>query len=69
MQGNVNENQQGNVQELRVVPLGGLGEIGRNMMAIELADEMVVIDAGVLFPEEGMPAGVDFAIPNFSNER
>ena len=51
---------------LRVVPLGGLGDIGRNMMAVEYAGEIVVIDAGVLFPDEGMPAGVDFAIPNFS---
>ena len=51
---------------LRVVPLGGLGDIGRNMMAVEYGGEMVVIDAGVLFPDEGMPAGVDFAIPNFS---
>ena len=51
---------------LRVVPLGGLGDIGRNMMAVEYGGEIVVIDAGVLFPDEGMPAGVDFAIPNFS---
>ena len=51
---------------LRVVPLGGLGDIGRNMMAVEYGGEMVVIDAGILFPDEGMPAGVDFAIPNFS---
>ena len=35
-------------------------------MAVEYGGEMVVIDAGVLFPDEGMPAGVDFAIPNFS---
>ena len=51
---------------LRVVPLGGLGDIGRNMMAVEYGDEMVVIDVGVLFPDEKMPAGIDFAIPNFS---
>ena len=51
---------------MRVVPLGGLGDIGRNMMAVEYGGEIVVIDAGVLFPDEGMPAGVDFAIPNFS---
>ncbi len=50
---------------LRVIPLGGLGEIGRNMMALEYDGEIVVIDAGVLFPEEGMP-GVDFAIPDIS---
>ena len=50
---------------LKVVPLGGLGEIGRNMMAIEHGDDIVVIDAGVLFPDEDMP-GMDFAIPDIS---
>ena len=52
-------------QPLRIIPLGGLGEIGRNMMALEFNDEIVVIDAGVLFPEEDMP-GIDFAIPDFT---
>ena len=52
-------------QPLRIIPLGGLGEIGRNMMALEFDDEIVVIDAGVMFPEEDMP-GIDFAIPDFT---
>ena len=50
---------------LRVVPLGGLGEIGRNMMALEYGDDLVIIDAGVLFPGEDMP-GVDFVISDMS---
>lgn len=50
---------------LRAIPLGGLGEIGRNMMVLEHGEDSVVIDAGVMFPKEDMP-GVDFAIPDFS---
>ena len=52
-----------NEQRLRVIPLGGLGEIGRNMMVYEYGQDIVVVDAGVLFPEEDMP-GVDFVIPD-----
>ena len=54
-----------NETPLRVIPLGGLGEIGKNMMALEYGGDIVVIDAGVLFPSEGMP-GVDFVIPNIA---
>ncbi|MCH9009009.1 MAG: ribonuclease J [Chloroflexi bacterium] len=50
---------------LRVIPLGGLGEIGQNMMVFEYEDDIIVVDAGVLFPEEDMP-GVDFAIPDIT---
>ena len=48
---------------LKVLPLGGLGEIGKNMMVLEMGEDIVVIDAGVLFPEYDMP-GVEVVIPN-----
>ena len=50
---------------LRVVPLGGLGEIGKNMMALECGEDIIVIDCGIQFPSEDMP-GVDLIIPDVS---
>ena len=48
---------------IRILPLGGLGEIGKNMMVLETIEDIVVIDAGVLFPEWNMP-GIDVVIPD-----
>ena len=48
---------------LRLIPLGGLGEIGLNMMALEYDDNILVLDSGLMFPEEYMP-GVDVVIPD-----
>ncbi|MFP5335722.1 MAG: ribonuclease J [Actinomycetes bacterium] len=53
---------------LRVVALGGLGEIGRNMTVLEHRGQLLVIDCGVLFPEEHQP-GVDVILPDFSSLR
>ena len=50
---------------LRVVPLGGLGEIGKNMMVLECGEDIIVVDCGIQFPTEDMP-GVDLIIPDVS---
>jgi len=52
-----------NHAKVRVIPLGGLGEIGMNMTAVEYENDIIVIDAGLGFPDESMP-GVDLVIPD-----
>ena len=49
---------------LRIVPLGGLGEVGRNMTVFEYGGKLLIVDCGVLFPEEHQP-GVDLILPDF----
>ncbi|TBN56457.1 ribonuclease J [Glaciihabitans arcticus] len=50
---------------LRIIPIGGLGEIGRNMASFEIDGKILIVDCGVLFPEEHQP-GVDLILPDFS---
>ena len=50
---------------VRLIPLGGLGEIGLNMMLIESGDDIIAVDCGLLFPDDEMP-GVDYVIPDFT---
>jgi len=52
------------VKTLRFVPLGGLGEVGKNMMSLEYGDNVLVVDTGIMFPENDM-LGIDYIIPDF----
>jgi len=60
----VRRNMKNMANALKIIPLGGLGEIGKNMMAIEYGKNILVIDAGVMFPENDM-LGIDLVIPDF----
>jgi ribonuclease J len=51
-------------KKLRIIPLGGLGEIGKNMMAYEYGENILVVDTGIMFPENDM-LGIDYIIPDF----
>ena len=50
--------------KLRIIPLGGLGEVGKNMMAYEYGNDIIVVDAGIMFPKNDM-LGVDYIIPDY----
>ncbi|MCD9187388.1 MAG: ribonuclease J [Pyrinomonadaceae bacterium] len=52
------------MKKIEIIPLGGIGEFGMNCMGIRYGDEMIIVDAGMGFPEE-TPYGVDISIPNF----
>ena len=51
-------------KKLKIIPLGGLGEVGKNMMAYEYGENILVVDAGLMFPENDM-LGIDYIIPDF----
>src|SRR5258705_12916963 len=52
-------------KKIQLVPLGGLGEFGMNSMAIRYGDDIIVVDAGMMFPDAEL-LGVDIVIPDFS---
>jgi ribonuclease J len=51
-------------QKLRIIPLGGLGEVGKNMMVYEWGENILIVDTGMMFPENDM-LGIDYIIPDF----
>ncbi len=52
-------------KKLRIIPLGGLGEVGKNMIAYEYGENILVVDTGIMFPENDM-LGIDYIVPDFN---
>jgi ribonuclease J len=50
--------------KLKIIPLGGLGEVGKNMTAYEFQNQILVVDAGIMFPHNDM-LGIDYIIPDY----
>jgi ribonuclease J len=51
-------------KKMRIIPLGGLGEVGKNMMVYEYEEDILIVDCGIMFPENDM-LGIDYIIPDF----
>ena len=60
-----NEDPEENIPTLKIIPLGGLNEIGKNLTVYEYDDEIILVDCGLKFPDSDMP-GVDMVIPDFT---
>ncbi len=54
--------------KLKIIPLGGLGEVGKNMTAYEFGEKILIVDAGIMFPENDM-LGIDYIIPDYTYVR
>lgn len=65
MKGKMKKRIKGETPTLKVIPIGGLNEIGKNMTLLEFGDDILIIDCGLSFPEDGM-YGIDIVIPDFS---